>query len=425
MIDAQARVLEAIARLAPSYRDLLQELVRVPSPMGREAEAQTIVLRQMHAIGLEVSSFDVDPGALGELASFNPTPGNYAGRPCVVGRLAGAGGGASLLLNAHVDTVPVDSAATWTYPPYGGVIDGGRLYGRGACDDKAGIVECLLVAHAIKEAGVALNGDLTIAIVIEDESSGNGTLATVERGVTADAVIIVDGTWPERFVVSHMGQVSFRLHLAGVAGHATSPGPNPIRAIGPVVRALDEMVARRNAECAQPWGGKDRPVFINLGVVHAGVWPGSVPAACVLEGQYGFVPPATVASARADLGEALAAAAAQPDWPLGGPAAIEFVGLETPPHLGDADNAIVRLLTATVKERQQAALIESVIAGHCDLRHYTGARTGATSAACLYGPGGGRNVHGADEYFELAHLPLVTGNLASVALKWCGVSHGR
>ena len=51
--------------------------------------------------------------------------------------------------------------------------------------------------------------------------------------------------------------------------------------------------------------------------------------------------------------------------------------------------------------------------------------TVATSAACLYGPGGGRNVHGADEYFELAHLPLVAGNLACLALHWCGVARER
>jgi acetylornithine deacetylase/succinyl-diaminopimelate desuccinylase-like protein len=63
--------------------------------------------------------------------------------------------------------------------------------------------------------------------------------------------------------------------------------------------------------------------------------------------------------------------------------------------------------------------------GHCDLRHYTKARAHPTSAACLYGPGGGRNVHGADEYFDLAHLTLVAGNLAVAALEWCGVARER
>jgi acetylornithine deacetylase len=345
-----------------------------------------------------VDRVDVNPSSLNALEAFNRTSADYRGRPCIVGRLRGSGGGRSLLLNAHVDTVPIDPAAPWTYPPYSGDIAGGRLYGRGACDDKAGIIECLLVAEALTRAGATLAGDLMIASVIDDETSGNGSLACVEQGYTADGVIIVDGTWPERFIVSHMGQVTFRVRLPGVAGHATSAGPNPIHAIGPVVEALGAVAT-----------GTER-MFVNFGSVHGGVFPGSVPGDCVLHGQCGFPSPWTVAAVKDALTKALARV---------GPAGIEFAGLETPPEIGDPGNAMVRVLTDVVARRQGAQLKESVIAGHCDLRHYTKARRGATRAACLYGPGGGRNVHGADEYFELAHLPLVAGNLACVALQWC------
>jgi acetylornithine deacetylase len=238
-------------------------------------------------------------------------------------------------------------------------------------------------------------------------------------------VIIVDGTWPERFIVSHMGHVSFRLRLAGTAGHATSRGPNPITAIGMVTGALEDFVRAHNDAQTQPWGDRARPFFLNLGAIHGGVWPGSVPAECVFEGQYGFPPPGSCAGAKEELRELLAALGRHADWPLAHPPLIEFVGLETPPEIGDPDNAIVRMLKATVSRRQNAVLKESVIVGHCDLRHYTRAAVHATSAACLYGPGGGRNVHGADEYFDLTHLALVAGNLAGVALQWCGEAHAR
>lgn len=419
---AEARVLDAIARLEPAYRSLLQSLVRIPSPAGDESAAQALVSGHMREIGLAVDTFDIDVDALETHPAFNPSPRSYAGRPCVVGRLPGAGGGRSLVLNAHIDTVPVETPNAWAHPPFGGVIDAGRVYGRGACDDKAGVVECLLVAHAIREAGVALAGDLTVASVIEDESTGNGSLACVHRGYTGDGVIIVDGTWPERFVVSHMGQVSFRIRLAGAAGHTTSAGPNPIAAIGMVVAALHELVKDQNDVHPQPWGARERPFFLNLGAVHGGVWPGSVPAECVLEGQYGFPPPASCAGSKDELREALVSLGRRPDWPLAQPPSIEFVGLETPPEVGDPDNPIARLLSETVSRRQGAVLRESVIAGHCDLRHYTRARFHQTSAACLYGPGGGRNVHGTDESFDLAHLTLVAGNLACVVLQWCGVA---
>ena len=418
MADAEACVLAAIERLEPAYRVLLQSLVRTPSTVGDEGAAQAMVAGHMRDIGLEVDVFDINPSAFASDDRFNPSPRSYAGRPCVAGRRKGSGGGRSLVLNAHIDTVPVDAAETWTFPPYGGVMDEGRLYGRGAADDKAGVVECLLVAHAIREAGVTLAGDLLVTSVVEDESTGNGSLAAVHRGHVGDAVVIVDGTWPERFIVSHMGHVSFQIRLPGTAGHATSAGPNPIAAIGQVVTALQNYVSRRNTAQVVPWGTNARPHFINLGMVRGGVWPGSVPADCVIESQCGFPPPETCSGAKDALRAVLRELAQSAEWPLASPASITFVGLETPPHLGNPRNAIAELLVETVGRRHGAVLQESVIAGHCDLRHYTA----TTSAACLYGPGGGRNVHGADEYFELAHLPLVAGNLACVALKWCGVA---
>lgn len=423
--SAETRVLEAIGRLESAYQGLLQALVRIPSPVGDEGAAQALVSRHMREIGLSVDSFDIDADALKNHPAFNHSPRSYTGRPCVVGRLAGTGGGRSLILNAHIDNVPVEAPEAWTYRPFGGVIDGGRLYGRGSCDDKAGVVECLLVAHAMREAGIELAGDLIVTSVIEDESTGNGSLACVERGYTGDGVIIVDGTWPERFIVSHMGHVSFRIHLSGAAGHATSGGPNPIAAIGMVVDALQAFVTQHNDRQTQPWGTRDRPFFLNLGAVRSGVWPGSVPAECVIDGQYGFPPPGSCADSRDELHNVLIDLGNRPDWPLAQAASIEFVGLETPPEVGDPGNAIVRLLSETVSRRHGAALQESVIVGHCDLRHYTKARSHPTTAACLYGPGGGCHVHGADEYFELAHLPLVAGTLASVALQWCGVAGER
>jgi acetylornithine deacetylase len=192
-----------------------------------------------------------------------------------------------------------------------------------------------------------------------------------------------------------------------------------------VVDALQVFVKQRNDLNEQPWGGRDRPFFLNLGAIHGGVWPGSVPAECVLEGQYGFPPPGSCAGAKDELREALHDVSRRPDWPLAQPPSIEFVGLETPPEVGDPDNPIVRLLAETVSRRNGASLVESVIVGHCDLRHYTRGGSRSTSAACLYGPGGGRNVHGTDESFDLAHLTLVAGNLAGVALQWCGVARVR
>src|SRR5262249_27456209 len=151
---------------------------------------------------------------------------------------------------------------------------------------------------------------------------------------------IVDGTWPERYIVSHMGHVTFRIRLEGAAGHATSGGPNPLDAVGLVVDELRRFVAAKNASLSERWGTHERPVFLNLGRIRGGVWSGSVPASCVIEGQYGFPPPNTTTAAREELREALSRVAGNAAWPLTQPPSILFDGLETPPVVGDRANPL-------------------------------------------------------------------------------------
>ncbi len=295
--------------MTPAYRDLLQTLVRIPSPIGEEAAAQREVERAMRNIGLVTDVFDIDRKALAGVPGFTAPARDYGNRPCVVGTLKGDGGGRSIALNAHIDTAPVDAFGRWTHPPFSGHIEGERLYGRGSWDDKAGVVEILLIVEAFKQAGVKLRGDLVAQIVVEDEATGNGTLACLARGHHTDAAIIVDGTWPERFIVSHMGQLWFRVELEGRSAPASvaSRGANPIAAIGPVMRTLQRFVDARNAATAA-WGTNTSPVFINIGRTIGGAWEGAVPSGCALDGQFGFVLPDTPDTARAALTEAVESA---------------------------------------------------------------------------------------------------------------------
>ncbi len=312
-LAAERRVHEAIDTLTPAYRSLLQSLVRIPSPIGEEAAAQREVDRAMRHIGLVTDVFDIDRNALAGVPGFAAPARDYANRPCVVGTLKGEGGGRSIALNAHIDTAPVDAFGRWTHQPFSGHIEGDLLYGRGAWDDKAGVVEILLIVEAFKQAGVKLGGDLVAQIVVEDEATGNGTLACLARGHHTDAAIIVDGTWPERFIVSHMGQLWFRIELEGRSAPASvaSRGANPIAAIGPVMRTLQRFVDERNAAAAA-WGTNPSPVFINIGRTIGGAWEGAVPSGCALDGQFGFVLPDTPETARAALTEAITSAAGRP-----------------------------------------------------------------------------------------------------------------
>jgi acetylornithine deacetylase len=314
----------------------------------------------------------------------------------------------------------VDPGGTWTRPPFSGEIDGDYIYGRGAWDDKAGVVEILLVADAIQRAGIRLAGDVIIQVVVEDEATGNGTLACLARGHRADAAIIVDGTWPERFIVSHLGQLWFQIELHGRSAPASvsSRGANPLDAVGPVLKRLRRFVEQRNATAA-PWGANAAPYFVNIGHVSSGAWEGAVPTGCTLRGQFGFALPDTIDSAREALAATLRSAADEGEWPEGVTVTMAFDGLATPIVVGDASNAMVQTLSRTAARLHDKTLIESIISGHCDIRHFLSNPWQAPIPVCLYGPGGGKNAHSEDEYFDLTHLPLVARNLSSVVLEWC------
>ena len=156
------------------------------------------------------------------------------------------------------------------------------------------------------------------------------------------------------------------------------------------------------------------------GRVQAGAWPGAIPNACSIDGLFGFAPPDTTTTAREKVRCAVEEVASGDAWPLDAPPIVEFWGLDVSPLVGSADNGIVELLVQTVERLHGRPLVEHVVAGHCDLRHYTHNHSRPPIAACLYGPGGGKNAHAPNEYFVLEHLGLVARNLATAALAWCG-----
>jgi acetylornithine deacetylase len=420
--DARARVLNAIESLEPAAVRMLQDLVRTPSPMGAEAAMQGDVARRMRELGLEVHVFDIEPARLEAAPLFNRHARRYADRPCVVGILKGGGGGKSLVLNAHADTAPAGDEARWVHPSTSGVIEDGWLHGRGSWDDKAGIAEMLAIAEAFRRSGVRLAGDLVLSCVVEDEESGNGSLACIERGHSGDAVIILDGTWPERYIVSHIGHLWFEVRLfgRGAPSSVASRGLNPVRGVGPLVEAFGRFESRKNDVDGRAWGNIARPYFVNIGRVEGGDYPGSVPREVKLACHYGFLPPLGPEQARREILAVVDEVSRAATWPLESPAEVRFFGAETQAFQGRAASPLVDHLRSAVRRELKAELLENPITGWCDLRHYETNPWRPAIPGCLYGPGGGKNAHIENEQFRVSDLVPVSKVLAGVALDWCG-----
>ncbi len=162
----------------------------------REIAAQ--VGAMMRALGMETAEYEPEPG-----------------RVSVVGRLRGSGGGRSLLLYGHIDTVGVTAMAD----PFSATVRDGKLYGRGAYDMKGGVTACLATVKALRDAGVTLRGDVLIACVADEEVASIG-MAEVLKHVRADAAVVTEAT-ELRVCLAHRGFSWIEVETLGVAAHGS------------------------------------------------------------------------------------------------------------------------------------------------------------------------------------------------------------
>jgi acetylornithine deacetylase len=213
-------------------------------------------------------------------------------RPSVIARRRGTGGGRSLLLNGHLDTVGVAGMSA----PFDPRVDSGRLYGRGSYDMK-GALAAVLVAAA--NAGDQ-RGDVIVTAVADEELASVGTETVLEH-VTADAAIVAEPT-ELQVAVAHRGFVGFEIATSGIAAHGSRRdlGEDAIVKMGPILMALDELDSDLQTRAAHP--------LVGTGSIHASVIEGgqelsSYPARCVLLGERRTVPGETVGDVERELAE--------------------------------------------------------------------------------------------------------------------------
>jgi acetylornithine deacetylase len=142
---------------------------------------------------------------------FEPAPG----RTSVLGRLAGTGGGRSLMLNGHCDTVPAGGMAD----PFSGAIRDGKVFGRGAFDMKGSLAACLAAVKALVDAGARLRGDVLVAAVADEEYGSLGTSDLIQR-VKVDGAIVAEPTGLE-VCLAHKGYLWIEVEVAGRAAHGS------------------------------------------------------------------------------------------------------------------------------------------------------------------------------------------------------------
>jgi acetylornithine deacetylase len=416
------RVLDYLDGHAADMVADLAALVRVPSISGTAEEnaIQDVLGTRLAADGLEVDAW---PIPLAETLAAADFPGVEVHRTeawGTVGRLPGTGGGASLMLNSHVDVVPPGDLDPWRdQVPFSGTVSAGAVYGRGACDMKAGLVAALWTVRACAALKVPLRGDLLLGTVVGEEDGGLGTYAMLRRGWRADACVIPEPTSLD-IAPGTSGALTFRLTVRGRATHASrrTSGVSAIEKFIPVFAALRRLEARRNQVKHPIMERWDLPVPIELGTIAAGDWASSVPGRLISNGRMGVAIGEDVAAARRALEEAVAEASAADPWLRENPVEVRWWGGQFAPGLTGSDAAIIGTVGrahAAVSGHQQASWGTPY---GSDLRLMT--NLGGVPTV-HYGPGDASLAHAPRESVPIPELLTAARALAFIALEHCGV----
>jgi len=400
---------------------LLANMVRQPSVQLREAGVQEVVIQKLKQLGLEVDVWDPDFDALKKSPYFVSARKDFKGSPNVVGVLRGQGGGRSLILNGHIDVVPEGDVTKWKDDPFSGKMENGRMYGRGTTDMKGGNVSLLLAMEAIKESGIQLKGDVIFQSVIEEESGGAGTLATVLRGYTADAAIIPEPTNLKLFI-KQQGSLWFRVLVEGVSAHGGTryEGVSALEKAWVVHKGILDLETQRNARIEDPLYEKlPIPLPINVGTIHGGTWPSSVPDLVTLEGRIGVGPEESIEAAKQELRDCISRLPAVDPWFESHPAKLEFFGAQWLPNSVGAAHPIVSTIEENYRQLFGKPLkIEASPWG-------TDAGILGTVGgipAIVIGPGETSVAHYPNEFIVLDEVVKAAKLFALTILEWCGTA---
>ncbi|HEX5080027.1 MAG TPA: M20/M25/M40 family metallo-hydrolase [Geminicoccaceae bacterium] len=220
-----------VGKVDPSrVLELERALIQIPSSTFKEQAIADFLADYLERLGLEVDMMDVPHPFDASIVSRQP-----------VARLAGSGGGPTLMLNGHMD--PGVEMSGWSVDPYGAKFEDGWIWGMGAHDDKGGLVGAICGVAAIVESGIRLAGDVLVTPVIAHKLGGAGTRALLDHGVRADLCINMEHSNNTiANVCVGMVMVRIRVHAPELffrySAEAKAAYMNPIEQIAEVVRRI-------------------------------------------------------------------------------------------------------------------------------------------------------------------------------------------
>jgi len=400
---------------------LTVDLTALPSTRGQEATAQDFMAEQYRRRGLAVDRWKIAVEDIQDLPGFSPVAVSYENAFNVVGvHRPKETKGRSLILNGHIDVVPTGPLDLWTKPPFAPHVENGWLYGRGSGDMKGGLVAALAAFDAVDRLGYRPAAEVYLQSVIEEECTGNGALACLQRGYRAEAAIIPEPA-QNGCDMSQLGVMWFQLKVRGRpthVGHA-GRGVNAIESCFPIVAALHKLEDKWNADRHALWADHPHPINFVVSKIEGGDWTSSVPAWCTFDMRISFYPCQSLESVRSAVEAVVREAARNDAFLANNPPDVVYHGFQAEPYVVEnADH-----VHAVLAKSHQASFGEPLVGRH--ITATTDARFFGLYAgipALVYGPLA-EDYHGFDERVHLDSLRKVTRTIALFIADWCGLEN--
>ncbi|KAL4891639.1 acetylornithine deacetylase [Aspergillus ambiguus] len=400
-----------------------QKLIRFGGQRGQEFDVQNFVFDQFSERGYGPVRLDMDESVLSQHEGAGKFSETHSKAPVVVGvhkPRSPAKDGRSLILNGHIDVVPLGPLDLWSRDPYSGDIEGDRLYGRGGADMRAGSAANLFALDALRRVGLQPASDVILESVVEEESTGNGTLMAHLKGYKADAVLIPE-PMDEKLVRANTGVLWFQIEVRGVPVHVREMGTgmNAIDACWRVIGGLRELEKDWNERKIGRlyFEQEQHPLNLNVAMVNAGDWASSVPAWCRVDCRMAIFPGVSAKSAAEEIERKVQEVAANDTFLSKNTPMVNWNGFFAEGYVlepgSQAENALQWAHQQATGEEMQSFTTPAYL----DTRVF--ALYDKIPALC-YGPISG-NIHGFDEWVSIKSLERITTSIALFIAEWCGV----
>lgn len=416
-------VLDDLAARKQESIDFLRSLIKIDSSNiqhgldGKEEAAQLFIQQELQRMGMNTKLSEPNYARIGNYVECSQGH-SYANRPNLLGVLKGSGGGRSLILNGHVDTMSAENRDKWIHDPWSATIENGYVYGIGACDMKAGLAAMVCACKAVAKH-VRLQGDVILQSVVDEEGGGNGTLDLVAQGQTADGAIISEPT-ELKVMIASRGVLVIHVQVTGEASHPNYKWEkaNAVEKAIKIWNVLNELEHRWLATKNHPL--LPRPT-ITIGKIQGGVAGTAVPALCDMYFDVEFLPEVydldgssvrtTGLDFEKEFTDAVMRCAASDEWLSKHPPKIRIYQ-HVEPHSVERNFELVDLLVGNHGDGKVSAFPAG-----CDARHL--AQAGIKTV--IYGPGSMADAHNVNEKVKIDQYLHCIETLALTIMDWCGI----